>query len=130
MIELAAFALAGVDGVASIPGPSLVNRDPAPDEAGVPRGSSIALELAVPSGDAVDAWSVRVWVGGALAFDGSAAAPVAPTYAGAGCGATASPLALRIVLVPVAALPSATTLSVRVVASTKMAPFSANSFTT
>ncbi len=117
MIELAAFALAGVDGVASVPGPSLVNRDPAPDEAGVPRASSIALELAVPSGDAVDAWSVRVWIGGALAFDGSAAAPIAATYAGAGSGATASPLALRIVLAPVAALPSAAPLGVRVVAS-------------
>ncbi len=83
----------------------------------MPRASSIALELAVPSGDAVDAWSVRVWIGGALAFDGSAAAPIAATYAGAGSGATASPLALRIVLAPVAALPSAAPLGVRVVAS-------------
>jgi phage tail-like protein len=117
VIELAGLALAGVDSVPSAPGPALLNRDPAPDEVGVPRGSAIALELTVPNGDALDAWSVRVWIGGALAFDGSAAAPVAPGYAGAGSGATPSGLAQRIVLAPVASLPSAVTLTVRVVAS-------------
>jgi phage tail-like protein len=117
VIELAALALAGVDAVAHVVGPQLINRDPAPAESDVPRGAPIALELTVPSGDTLDPWSVRVWVAGALAYDGSAAAPVAPRYAGAGSGAALSALSLRLTLVPAAALPSAASVSVRVVAS-------------
>jgi phage tail-like protein len=117
VIELAGLALAGLDAVAPAPGPALVNRDPAPGESDVPRTSAIALEVTVPSGSAVDSWSVRVWVGGALAYDGSAAAPLAPTYAGSGSGAVAGPLTVRVVLVPVTPLPSAAALGVRVVAS-------------
>jgi phage tail-like protein len=117
VIELAALALAGVDAVAHVVGPQLINRDPAPAESDVPRGAPIALELTVPSGDTLDPWSVRVWVAGALAYDGSAAAPVAPRYAGAGSGAALSALSLRLTLVPAAALPSAASVSIRVVAS-------------
>lgn len=117
MIELAALSLAAIDAVAPAPGPQLINRDPAPTEGDVPRGATIALELTVPSGDTLDAWSVRVWVAGVLAYDGSAAAPIAPGYAGAGSGAVAGALSLRLKLVPAAALPSTASMSVRVVAS-------------
>jgi phage tail-like protein len=117
VIELAALTLAGLDAVALSTGPILLNRDPAPDEAGVPRASLIALEVTAVGGDAVDPWSVRVWVAGALAFDGSAATPIAPAYAGAGSGVTSTPPTVRVVLAALASLPSAATLSVRVVAS-------------
>jgi phage tail-like protein len=117
VIELAGLALAGVDALPSAPGPSLVNRDPAPGESDVPRASAIALEVTVPTGDALDPWSVRVWVAGALAFDGSAAAPIGASYAAAGSGVTSGSLTERIVLAPVAPLPSAAVISVRVVAS-------------
>lgn len=117
MIELAALTLAGIDTIPAAVGPLLINRDPAPADSDVPRGAPIALELTVASGDAIDAWSVRVWVAGTLAYDGSAAAPVAVGYAGAGSGAVASAMSFRLTLVPTGALPSAASVSVRVVAS-------------
>ena len=117
MIELAGLAVAGLDAVAPSVGLELVNRDPAPGESDVPRGSAIALEVTVPSGSAVDAWSVRVWIAGDLAYDGSGANPIAVAYAGQGSGTLSSALTLRVVLAPVAALPSAAAIDVRVVAS-------------
>ena len=117
MIELAGVALAGIDSAASSSGPVVMNRDPAPAETNVPRASIIALEVSVPSGDALDPWSVRVWVDGALGFDGSSTAPMSAPYAGAGSGAAPTPFGQRIVLVPAVPLPSAATISVRVVAS-------------
>ena len=117
MIELAGAALAGVDSVSGAAGPALINRDPPPLETNVPRSVPISLELSVPNGDAVDGWSVRVWVNGALAFDGSAASPLSAPYAGPGAGGGAAGLSYRVVLNPVETLPSAADVRVRVVAS-------------
>jgi phage tail-like protein len=117
MIELPALILLGLDAVPATPGPILLNRDPAPGEGNVPRGAPIVFELAVSAGDVLDAWSVRVWIQGALAYDGSTSATVAASYAGPGSGLAPSPSGTRVALVPTAPLPSAAAVDVRVVAS-------------
>jgi phage tail-like protein len=117
VIELPALVLVGIDAAPPAPGPTLLNRDPAPGEGNVPRAAPIALELAVPAGYALDAWALRVWVQGALAYNGSAAAPLAAPYAGQGSGAAQTSTTTRIVLVPIAPLPSAASIAIRVVAS-------------
>jgi len=117
MIELAGAALVGVDSVPELSGPTLINRDPAPTEANVPRATPIALEVTVANDDALDAWSARVWINGVLAFDASAAAPISAAFAGPSSAATTSAHSVRLVLAPLVALSSAATMSVRVVAS-------------
>ena len=116
-MELASLALARVDGVALPPGPTLMNRDPAPGETDVPLGTPIALEITTASPDTLDAWSVRVWVNDSVAYDGSAPSPIAAPFAGPASTERFAAPTLRVVLDPVTPLPSAADARIRVVAS-------------
>ena len=116
-MELASLALSRVDAEVLAPGPALINRNPAPGEADVPLGTPIALEITTASTDALEAWSVRVTVNDAPAFDGSAATPIAVTYAGPASLERTSGPTLRVVLDSAAPLPSGADVRVRVVAS-------------
>ncbi|MGO8999526.1 MAG: phage tail protein [Polyangiaceae bacterium] len=116
-MDLASVALSRVDAEVLAPGPALINRDPAPGEADVPLGTPIALEITTASTDALEAWSVRVTVNDAPAYDGSAATPIAVTYAGPASLERTSGPTLRVVLDSAAPLPSGADVRVRVVAS-------------
>lgn len=117
-MELAALALTQVAATAPGAGPFLLNRDPAPGESDVPIGVPLALQIGAPAGAAIDGWSVRVYVNGALACDGSAPTPIAAAYAAAGSGYAPAATLVRVVLAPAQPLPAAAAIAVRVVAST------------
>lgn len=113
-LELPRLQVDSVALISSADRPLLINRDPAPDEAGVPIDSLLALELVDPGPDGVDRGATRVWVDGVLAFDGS---PI-PGFAGPLASSTQTADTLRIVLQPPQLLASLSTVAVRVVAST------------
>lgn len=95
-------------------GPLLINRDPAPNEVRVPVDSTLALELVDPGPGGIDRATTRVWVDGALAFDGG----VAPAFAGPRTRTNQTADSLRIELDPTTLFASLATVGVRVVART------------
>ncbi len=106
-----------VDSVALITSagrPLLINRDPAPDEVGVPIDSLVALELIDAGPDGVDRGATRVWVDGDVAFDGTPT----PGFAGPLASVAQTADTLRIVLQPAQLLASLSAVAVRVVTST------------
>ncbi len=109
--ELPALVVESVAATVETARPLLINRAPAPDETDVPINSTVTLEL-VDSGLAgIDLAATRVWVDGALAFDGSPT----PAFAGARAAVEQKPDALRLVLDPVVPFASLATVTVRVV---------------
>jgi len=69
-------------------------------ESDVPLTSIIALEIVDPGTAGIDRMATRVWVDGALAFDGAASPAVADAFGGPRAGVTEAPDTLRIVLAP------------------------------
>ena len=102
--------------VRSITGPVVdgdlvvLNRDPAPDETGVPRSNAIAFELHALRGS-LDASELRVWVDGALAIDSGV---IQPAYRGPGAALEATPRRLRAALDPVVPFDSEATVEVAI----------------
>ncbi|MCA9643923.1 MAG: phage tail protein, partial [Myxococcales bacterium] len=96
----------------------IANRDPAPGELGVPVDATIALELIDTGTDGIARGATRVWVDGALAFQGGAPTEFASAFSGVRARVTQSGDTLRIVLDPTAPLASLATVSVRVVSQT------------
>lgn len=92
--------------------PTLINRDPGPSETGVPRASSIYLQILDPEEDAPP--TADVYVDGVLAWDGT----VKAGFDGAGSGGATSTGLLAITLVPTTPFASEAVVSVRVVAET------------
>lgn len=117
-IELPTLAIEVVAAVGAASRPLLTNRDPGPDESDVPLTSLIALEVVDPGTAGIDRKATRVWVDGALAFDGAASPEVADAFGGPRAGATEAPDTLRIVLAPRAPFASQARISVRVVSDT------------
>jgi phage tail-like protein len=110
-----------VDAVAAIQAgerPLLVNRDPGPDEAGVPIDATVAVEIVDVGADGVERGSVRIWVDGVLAFEGGGAPELRPGFDGPHALVTASADTLRVVLAPTAFFASEAVVEVRVVATT------------
>jgi phage tail-like protein len=103
--------------VRSITGPVLdvdlvvLNRDPAPDETGVPRMSAIAFELHALRGSALDAGELRVRIDGALAI---VSGVIQPAYRGPGAALEATPRRLRAALDPVVPFDSEATVEVAI----------------
>ncbi len=91
--------------------PLLINRAPAPDETDVPINSTVSLELVDPGPAGIDLAATRVWIAGALAFDGNPT----PAFAGARAAVEQTPDALRLVLDPVVPFASLAMVTVRVV---------------
>ncbi len=101
-LELAALFVDAVAAVQAIDRPLLVNRDPGPDETGVPIDAWLALEVVDVGADGVDRASVRVWVDGALAFEGGGTPELRSGFDGPGSSVTATADTLRVVLAPTA----------------------------
>ncbi|MDP1916412.1 MAG: phage tail protein [Myxococcales bacterium] len=92
----------------------LINRDPAPNDEGVPIDSLLSLELVDAGPDGIDRASTRIWVDGVLAFDGN----LTPAFAGPLGSAIQTTDTLRIVLHPGQFLASLATVAVHVVTRT------------
>ncbi|MBN2197511.1 MAG: phage tail protein [Polyangiaceae bacterium] len=118
IIELPALYVDAFALVASAGRLVVVNRDPGPDEAGVPIDTTLALELVDTGADGVDRASVRIWVNEVLAFEGGSAVEIQAGYAGPLSGVTQTADTLRVVLHPVTPLGSLETVSVRVAGQT------------
>ncbi len=103
--------------------PALINRDPGPGETGIPLGAAVALQLVDPGPDGVDRKATQVWIGGVLAFDGTATPDLQPAFAGPRAQIVETADALQLVLDPLAPWTSLATVSVRVVSATKGGAF-------
>lgn len=107
-----------VDDVVALQGvtrPVLVNRDPGPEEAGVPIGWPVALEIVDPGPAGVDRAATSVWLDGALAFDGASAPEIQPPFSGPAAVVLQTVDTLRIVLDPLVPFSSQAVVPVRVV---------------
>ena len=108
-IELPRVQVESVSLITSTARPLIINRNPAPDEVGVPIDSTLALELIDPGTAGIDVSATRVWVDAVLAFDGAAVPPFAAAV-------VQSVDSLRVVLTPPAPLTSLARVTVRVAA--------------
>jgi phage tail-like protein len=113
-LELPALTVRAVAAIVATARPLLANRDPGPGEAEVPLTSTIALEVIDPGTDGIDVAATRVWVDGALAFDGA----IKPAFAGPRAALNANTDTLRLVLDPVVPFASQAIVHVRVSART------------
>jgi phage tail-like protein len=117
-IELPALYAHTVAAIVAVSRPLLVNRDPGPDETGVLLESAIALEVIDTGPDGIDRTATRVWVDGALAFDGGDVPEVQPSFDGPRAGVAETADTLRMVLDPVTPFASEAAVTVRVVSQT------------
>lgn len=113
-LELPRLQVESVALITSAGRPLLTNRDPAPDEEGVPIDSLLSLELVDSGPDGIDRASTRIWVDGVLAFDGN----LTPAFAGPLASANQTTDTLHIVLHPGQFLASLATVAVHVVTRT------------
>ena len=117
-VELPGLYVDNVASIVAVERPLLVNRDPGPDEVGVPLDWPVALEVLDPGVDGINRAATRVWVGGQLAFDGGAAPELQPGFDGPHADVVESADTLRIVLDPTTPFASLTTVEVRIVSAT------------
>lgn len=117
-LELPALYVDNVAAIVAVSRPLLVNRDPGPDEAGVPIDARVALDIVDPGPDGVDRAATRIWIDAALAFEGGAAPEVKPGFDGPGATVVQTSDTLRVVLAPAVPFASQATVAVRVVSAT------------
>ena len=98
--------------------PLLVNRDPEPNETAVPVNTAIALEVLDPGPDGIDRQATRVWVDGALAFDGAASPAIPEDFGGPRAAVVETADSLRVVLDPLVPFASEAVVVIRVVSAT------------
>ncbi|MCA3010764.1 MAG: phage tail protein, partial [Myxococcaceae bacterium] len=113
-LELPGLQVESVALITSAGRPLLINRDPAPEEEGVPIDSLVSLELVDSGPDGIDRASTRIRVDGVLAFDGN----LPPAFAGPLGSAIQTTDTLRIALHPGQFLASLATVTVHVVTRT------------
>jgi phage tail-like protein len=118
-VELPALVLEAVAAISATTRPLLLNRDPAPEEQGVPLSAAITLELLDPGVDGIDLAATKVWVGDLLAFDGALVPPIQPAFSGPRAGLVSEPDLLRLTLDPTVPFASQAQILVRVVAQVK-----------
>ncbi len=118
IIELPALYADTIAAVVAVSRPLLVNRDPGPNETGVLLESAIALEVVDPGTDGIDRMATRVWVDGALAFNGNTVIEVQPGFDGPSSQVVETVDTLRIVLDPLTSFVSEAVVVVRVVSQT------------
>ncbi|HEU4410077.1 MAG TPA: Ig-like domain-containing protein [Polyangiaceae bacterium] len=114
-LELPALVVDDVVAVAAPGRLALVNRDPGPDEEGVPLPATIALELVDTGESGVDVAETRVWVGGVPAFAGRR---VVPPFDGPRAGVVVERGDVRLVLDPRTPFSSLERVEVRVASRT------------
>ena len=117
-LELPALVVDTVAAVTAAQRPELVNRDPGPDEVAVPIDATVALELVDAGPDGIDRAATRVWVDGALAFDGGAAPELQPGFDGPAAEVIEGADTLRVVLHPATFFASEALVTVHVVSAT------------
>lgn len=117
-IELPTLTINAVAAIVAASRPLLTNRNPGPDERDAPLTSTVALEIVDPGPAGVDREVTRVWIDGALAFDGAATASIASAFGGARAVVTQTADTLRVVLDPIAPFISQAAVTVRVVSDT------------
>jgi phage tail-like protein len=118
-LELPSLTIEAVAAIVATSRPLLTNRDPGPDEEDVPLDTAIALELLDTGLDGVDVGATKVWVAGALAFDGAASPPTTAAFAGPRSSMGENSDALFLVLDPIAPFASEAVVAVRVVSAAK-----------
>ncbi|MFI5299194.1 MAG: phage tail protein [Polyangiales bacterium] len=116
--ELPTISIDAVAAVVATTRPLLVNRDPSPAETDIALSSSVALELVDPGAAGIARAATRVWINGAVAFDGATTPPFAPAFAGPRASTTATADALRVVVDPLMPFDSLSDVVVRVVTAT------------
>lgn len=117
-LELPALVVDTVAAVTAAQRPTLVNRDPGPDEVAVPTDATVALELVDAGPDGIDRAATRVWVDGALGFDGGAAPELQPGFDGPAAEVIEGADTLRVVLHPATFFASEALVAVHVVSAT------------
>ena len=117
-IELPALYINSVIALTGITRPSLINRDPGPDETEVPLDSTVALEIVDPGSAGVDRDQTHVWVDGVLAFEGGATEEIKTAFSGPREEVIETADTLRIVLDPQTAFSSQAQVQVHVVSAT------------
>jgi phage tail-like protein len=118
-VELPTLTVHAIAAIVAKTRPLLANRDPSPDETGVPLSTSVALDVIDPGSDGVDRAATRIWINGVPAFDGSTTAEVQAAFAGPRAQILETLDTLRVVLDPVVPFASQARVVVRVVSRTK-----------
>ncbi len=117
-VELPGLYADNVAAIVAVERPLLVNRDPGPGETGVPLEWPIALDVLDPGSDGIDRAATRVWVDGALAFDGGGVPEHQPGFDGPRAAVLETADTLRVVLDPLVPFASEAIVEVRVVSAT------------
>ncbi len=114
ILEIPCLVVDDVVAISGISRPSLINRDPGPEEEDVPLGATIALEIIDPGPEGIDRLATSVWVDGSLAFDGN----LLLGFNGPRSGVVQSADTLRIVLDPSVPFESQAQVTVQVITET------------
>ena len=109
-LELPSLVIESVAATSASARPILINRDPAPDEAGVPINATISFELVDAGFGGIDVGATRVFLDGDLVFDGRPSPLVEVTE---------SADTLALILHPRAVFASLASVEVRVVSATR-----------
>ncbi len=117
-LELPRLIIHAVAAVVATERLALVNRNPVPDETGVPVGSTVALELVDVGTAGVDRTQTRVFVDGVLAFRGGGVPEFPAAFHGTLSSVVEGADSLRIVLDPVVPLLSLAVVAIRVLSAT------------
>ena len=96
----------------------LVNRDPCPAETEVPIDAAVAFELVDTGPAGIARAATRVWIDGALAFDGNAIPEARPGFQGPRASTVPTSDSLRVVLDPILPWASQSLVTVRIVSAT------------
>jgi len=118
IFELPALYADTVAAIVTAPRLLLVNRDPGPAETGVPLDWPVAIEVLDTGSDGVDRSATRVFVDGALAFDGGAAPELQPGFDGSRAEVVETADTLRVVLDPATPFASEAEVELRVISAT------------
>lgn len=114
IIELPSLIVDHVVAISDADRPVLINRDPGPDETGVPLDWPIALEIVDPGPDGIDRAATQIWINGNLAFDNV----IQPGFNGPRAEVVESADTLRIVLGPLVPFESEAAVEAHVVSAT------------
>lgn len=117
-IELPALYVDNVVALQAATRPMLVNRDPGPNEIGVPVHWPVALELIDVGNFGLNRSATRIWIKGELAFDGNNIPEILTSFAGPQSQINETADTLRIVLDPVNPFTSQEVVEVHVITAT------------
>jgi phage tail-like protein len=118
LLELPALVVDDVTAVVVSQPLVLINRDPAPNEDGVPLESALSLKIVDVEGGGIRSNTTFVYVNDRLAFRGWASPEIQPGFDGPRAGVWRTQDTLRIVLDPVVPFASQAAVEVRVAAAT------------